>query len=131
MKTSTEQILKSFARTTEEIYSLSELRERLDGDRPLKIKYGVDVTAPFLHLGHAVNLWMMREMQDHGHKVQFLLRDFTTLIGDPTGKSKLQPIIPPEPIEHNAQEFLRQVSMVLRTDPEVFEVRRNSDWFGK
>ncbi len=130
MKESTRSILDRFARTTEEIYSLEELRERLDGGKPLKIKYGVDVTAPFLHIGHAVNLWMMREMQEHGHIVQFLIGDFTTRVGDPTGKSKLRPVISLEDIERNAQEFIRQVSMVLLTDPKVFEVRRNSDWFG-
>ncbi len=131
MKPATEHLLNRFARTTEEIYNLDELRDRLEGSRPLKIKYGVDVTAPFLHLGHAVNLWMMREMQDHGHTVQFLIGDFTTRIGDPTGKSKVRPLIPQEEIERNAQEFIRQVSLVLRTEPEVFEVRRNSDWFDK
>jgi tyrosyl-tRNA synthetase len=130
MKDSTKQILDHFARTTEEIYNLEELRERLESGRPLKIKYGVDVTAPFLHIGHAVNLWMMREMQEHGHIVQFLIGDFTTRVGDPTGKSKLRPVIPQDVIEANGQEFIRQVSAVLLTDPKVFEVRRNSEWFG-
>jgi tyrosyl-tRNA synthetase len=131
MKASAQIILDRFARTTEEVYNLDELRERLNGPRPLRIKYGVDVTAPFLHIGHAVNLWMMREMQDHGHIVQFLIGDFTTRIGDPTGRSKVRPVISLEDIERNAQEFIRQVSAVLRTEPEVFEVRRNSEWFGK
>src|SRR5579871_50972 len=131
MKAATQQILNRFARTTEEVYNLDEFRDRLETGRPLKVKYGVEVTAPFLHIGHAVNLWMQREMQEHGHVVQFLIGDFTTRIGDPTGKSKVRPVIPPEQIEHNAQEFIRQVSAVLLTDPAVFEVRRNSDWFGK
>ena len=131
MKAATQQILNRFARTTEEVYNLDEFRDRLESGRPLKIKYGVDLTAPFLHIGHAVNLWMQRDMQEHGHIVQFLLGDFTTRIGDPTGKSKVRPVIAPEEIERNAQDFLRQVSAVLLTDPAVFEVRRNSDWFGK
>jgi tyrosyl-tRNA synthetase len=76
-----------FARTTDGILSLAEFRELLDSGRKLKIKFGTDVTAPFLHLGHAVNLWMMREMQERGHLVQFLIGDFTTLVGDPTGRS--------------------------------------------
>jgi tyrosyl-tRNA synthetase len=130
MKAATQQILNRFARTTEEVYNLDEFRDRLESGRSLKIKYGVDLTAPFLHIGHAVNLWMQREMQEHGHIVQFLLGDFTTRIGDPTGKSKVRPQIPQEEIERNAQDFLRQVSAVLLTDPAVFEVRRNSDWFG-
>jgi tyrosyl-tRNA synthetase len=131
MKPATQAILDHFARTTEEIYNLDELRDRLDAGRPLRIKYGVDVTAPFLHIGHAVNLWMMRELQEHGHIVVFLIGDFTTRIGDPTGRSKVRPVIAPEEIEANAREFIRQVAAVLRTDPAVFEVRRNSEWFGQ
>jgi tyrosyl-tRNA synthetase len=80
--------INRMARTTDEIFSLDELRARLASNRPLRIKYGVDVTAPFLHIGHAVNLWMMREFQDRGHVVVFLIGDFTTRIGDPTGKSE-------------------------------------------
>src|SRR5437762_1558767 len=94
MNATTTNILNRFARTSEEVYNLDELRDRLDSGRPLKIKYGVDVTAPFLHIGHAVSLWMMRDMQEHGHIVQFLIGDFTTRIGDPTGKSKVRPVIP-------------------------------------
>jgi tyrosyl-tRNA synthetase len=121
--------LSILGRTTDEIFSLAELKEKLALGRPLLIKYGVDVTAPFLHLGHAVNLWMMRYLQECGHKVQFLIGDFTTLIGDPTGKSKARKVPPAEEIEANSQEFIRQVGEVLLTDPDVFEVRRNSEWF--
>jgi tyrosyl-tRNA synthetase len=91
----------------------------------------VDVTAPFLHIGHAVNLWMMRRFQDHGHKVVFLLGDFTTRIGDPTGKAQTRKEIGLEEIERNAGQFLEQVGLVLNTSPEVFEVRRNSEWFAQ
>lgn len=119
------------ARTTDEIYSLDELRSKLREDRPLRIKYGVDVTAPFLHIGHAVNLWMMRRFQDHGHKVVFLIGDFTTRIGDPTGKAQTRKEISLDEIERNAGQFLEQVGLVLNTAPEVFEVRRNSEWFGQ
>ncbi len=77
-------LLESFARTTDEIFSLKEFEELLDSKKKIRIKYGVDVTSPFLHIGHAVNLWMMRELQDLGHKVIFLIGDFTTQIGDPT-----------------------------------------------
>ncbi len=118
-------------RTTEEIFSLAELRSLLASSRPLRIKYGVDVTAPFLHIGHAVNLWMMRGLQELGHKVVFMIGDFTTRIGDPTGKSDTRKTIPPEEIEKNARSFIEQVAIVLRTDPSVFEVRRNSEWYGR
>ncbi|MGB7290937.1 MAG: tyrosine--tRNA ligase [Thermodesulfobacteriota bacterium] len=120
---------KLFNRTVDEMLTLKELKERLNLKRPLRIKYGVDVTAPFIHIGHAVNLWMMRELQGLGHKVIFLIGDFTTRIGDPTGKSETRPIIPEEEIEENAQEFIQQVSSILITDDDVFEIRRNSEWF--
>ncbi|MHB8244095.1 MAG: tyrosine--tRNA ligase [Acidimicrobiales bacterium] len=129
MPGSPEDLLDSFARTTDQIVTLEEFRQKLASGRRLRIKYGVDVTAPLLHLGHAVNLWMMREMQEAGHTVVFLIGDFTTRVGDPTGKSQTRPIIPREEIEHNAIEFIAQVSRVLRTEPELFEVRRNSEWW--
>lgn len=121
--------LELLARTTDQIFSMEELREQLARGRPLRIKYGVDVTAPFLHIGHAVNLWMMRHFQEHGHVVVFLVGDFTTRIGDPTGKSKTRQVPSREEIDRNAEEFIRQVGQVLLTDPAVFEVRRNSEWF--
>ena len=83
-------------RTTEETFSPNELRRKLMLGRPLRVKYGADVTAPFLHIGHAVNLWMMRHLQEHGHKVVFLIGDFTTRIGDPTGKDRARSRSGPE-----------------------------------
>lgn len=124
-----DQILASMRRTIDEIVDEDALRERLDSGRQLRIKYGVDLTAPELHLGHAVNLWLMRHLQEHGHRVVFLLGDVTTQVGDPTGRSSTRPVLTPEEIEANGEAFLEQVSLVLRTDPEVFEVRRNSEWF--
>ena len=82
------RLLADLARTTDQIFSAAELRELLAAGRPLRIKYGVDCTAPFLHLGHAVNLWMMRRLQEEGHKVVFLLGDVTTAVGDPTGRRR-------------------------------------------
>lgn len=131
-RNSIDLILSTFARTTEDIFSLEECKKLLNSGRQLRIKYGVDVTAPYLHIGHAVNLWMMRLLQDHGHKVVFLIGDFTTQIGDPTGRNQARPVIPKEEIERNTQEFIEQAKMVLRFDnPELLEVRRNSEWFGK
>lgn len=124
-------MLESLQRYIDQILTQEELKDKLESKKPLRIKYGVDVTAPFLHLGHAVNLWLMRAFQEKGHKVVFLIGDFTTRIGDPTGKSKTRQVIPLEEIEKNAKEYLRQVSLVLLTDPKVFELRRNSEWFGK
>ena len=116
-------------RLVDQSYSVDELYKKLKSKSQLKIKYGVDVTAPFMHLGHAVNLWLMRHFQEKGHKVIFLIGDFTTRIGDPTGKSKTRPVISREDIDKNADDFINQVSQILLTDKEVFEVRRNTEWF--
>lgn len=125
-----EELLNDFSRTTEEVFSLEELKSLLHEKKKLNIKYGVDVTAPYLHLGHAVNLWMLRKLQDLGHKVQFLIGDFTTTIGDPTGKNKTRPIISQQEIEQNTLKFIEQAKMILRfDDPQLLEIRRNSEWY--
>lgn len=124
-------VLSEFARTTDEIFSLDELKRLLTSGKQLRMKYGVDVTAPNLHIGHAVNLWMYRRLQELGHRVIFLIGDFTTQIGDPTGKSKTRPVLPEEEIQRNARAFIEQAFMVLHRDEEVVEVRRNSEWFGR
>jgi tyrosyl-tRNA synthetase len=121
--------LPTLQRTAADIITADELRAKFAAGRPLRIKYGVDVTAPFLHIGHAVNLWAMRELQEAGHQVVLLIGDFTTTIGDPTGKSATRPVIPAEQIERDAGEFIRQASRVLLTDPAVLEIRRNSEWW--
>lgn len=123
------KVIEDFARTTEEVFSLEELRKRLSSGHQLKMKFGVDVTAPDLHIGHAVNLWMYRKLQELGHKMVFLVGDFTTQIGDPTGKSKTRPIIPPEEIQKNAKAFIKQAMMVLYDDPELVGIRKNSEWY--
>lgn len=132
MKKKNEKLIEIFSRTTEEVFSMEEFKKNLESGKQLKIKYGVDVTAPTLHIGHAVNLWMLREMQDMGHKVQFLIGDFTTQIGDPTGKSKTRPMISKEEIEANTEAFINSVKSVLRfDDPNLIEIRRNSEWYDK
>lgn len=126
-----EEVIDSFSRTAEEIFSLKELRKLLSAGRQLKMKFGVDVTAPDLHIGHAVNLWMYRKLQELGHKIIFLIGDFTTQIGDPTGKSKTRPIISPEEIRRNAEAFIKQTKMILYDDSNLVEIRRNSEWYDK
>ena len=125
----TSTILDRLGRTADRIVGLDDLVARLDNGTPLRIKFGVDCTAPDLHIGHAVNLWMMRYLQDLGHAVVFVLGDVTTRIGDPTGRSQTRPMLPPEQIDANAARYLDQVSLVLRTDPAVLEIRRNSEWY--
>jgi tyrosyl-tRNA synthetase len=93
------------------------------------IKFGVDPTRPDIHLGHAVVLRKLRQLQDLGCKVVFLIGDFTAQIGDPTGKSKVRPEIDQREVEKNMQTYLEQVGKILLTDPKVFSWIRNSDWF--
>lgn len=123
------RLLTEFARTTDDVFSLEELKKILTSGKRLVLKYGVDVTAPHLHIGHAVNLWMYRSLQELGHKIIFLIGDFTTQIGDPTGKNKTRPVIPEEEIKENAEAFIKQAMMVLHNDPDLVEIRRNSEWF--
>ena len=93
---------------------------------PLRIKLGLDPTAPDIHVGHTVVLNKMRQLQDLGHTVIFLIGDFTTLIGDPSGRNSTRPPLTREEIEINAQTYYRQASMVL--DPARTEIRYNSEW---
>jgi tyrosyl-tRNA synthetase len=93
---------------------------------PLRIKLGLDPTAPDIHVGHTVVLNKMRQLQDLGHTVIFLIGDFTTLIGDPSGRNSTRPPLTREQIEVNAQTYYRQASMVL--DPARTEIRYNSEW---
>jgi tyrosyl-tRNA synthetase len=93
---------------------------------PLRIKLGLDPTAPDIHVGHTVVLNKMRQLQDLGHTVIFLIGDFTTLIGDPSGRNSTRPPLTREEIEANAQTYYRQASLVL--DPSKTEIRYNSEW---
>ena len=93
---------------------------------PLRIKLGLDPTAPDIHVGHTVVLNKMRQLQDLGHQVIFLIGDFTTMIGDPSGRNSTRPPLTREQIEANAQTYYRQASMVL--DPARTEIRYNSEW---
>ena len=94
--------------------------------QPLRIKLGLDPTAPDIHLGHTVVLNKMRQLQDLGHQVIFLIGDFTSLIGDPSGRNNTRPPLTTEQIKSNAETYYRQASLVL--DPEKTEIRYNSEW---
>jgi tyrosyl-tRNA synthetase len=114
------------ARGTDEITKLEELEERLQLGRPLRVKVGFDPTAPDLHLGHTVIINKMRQFQDLGHTVIFLIGDFTGLIGDPTGKNVTRQPLTPEQVQENARTYEKQVFKIL--DPERTEIRFNSEW---
>jgi tyrosyl-tRNA synthetase len=103
-----------------------ELIKKIERKGKLTIKLGVDPTAPDLHLGHAVVLSKLRQFQDFGHHIIFLLGTFTTRIGDPTGKSKTRPTLSDEQIENNAKTYFEQVQKIL--DPQKLTIRYNSEW---
>jgi len=121
--------LDLIGRGADEIIKREELEARLKLDRPLRIKAGFDPTAPDLHLGHTVLLNKMRQFQDLGHQVIFLIGDFTGMIGDPTGKNVTRKPLTREDIELNARTYAEQVYKVL--DRERTELRFNSEWFDK
>jgi tyrosyl-tRNA synthetase len=125
----TNDTLDLISRGAEEILKRDELEVRLKGGRPLRIKAGFDPTAPDLHLGHTVLLNKMRQFQELGHQVIFLIGDFTGMIGDPTGKNATRKPLTREDVLANAQTYADQVFKVL--DKERTEVRFNSEWFGQ
>ena len=126
---SIEEALALIGRGADEILKLEDLRARLQEGRPLRIKAGFDPTAPDLHLGHTVLLNKMRQFQDLGHQVIFLIGDFTGMIGDPSGKSLTRKPLSREDVLANARTYEEQVFKVL--DRSRTEVRFNSEWFGK
>ena len=124
-----EQALALIARGADEIIKKEDLEARLKTGRPLRIKAGFDPTAPDLHLGHTVLLNKMRQFQDLGHQVIFLIGDFTGMIGDPTGKNVTRKPLTREDVLANAETYAEQVFKVL--DRDKTELRFNSEWFGK
>ena len=103
-----------------------QLESQLAADRPLRVKLGIDPTAPDIHLGHTVVLEKLREFQEFGHTVVLIVGDYTARVGDPSGRSAARPVLSGEEIDANAATFQRQAFKVL--DPEQTEVRRNGEW---
>ncbi|MFY0185336.1 tyrosine--tRNA ligase [Stenotrophomonas maltophilia] len=126
---SIEEAIALIGRGADEILKSDELRQRLESGRPLRVKAGFDPTAPDLHLGHTVLLNKLRQFQDLGHQVIFLIGDFTGMIGDPSGKNVTRKPLTKEDVLANARTYEDQVFKVL--DREKTEVRFNSEWFGK
>ena len=116
-------------RKTVEIINEDELKERLHSGKKLRIKLGADPTAPDLHLGHYVVLKKLRDFQELGHQIVFIIGDFTGLVGDPSGRSKTRPPLSKEQIQENAKTYFEQVFKVL--DKDKTEVRFNSEWLSK
>ena len=123
------EALALIARGTDEIIKLEDLEERLKSGRPLQVKVGFDPSAPDLHLGHTVIINKMRQFQELGHEVTFLIGDFTGMIGDPTGKNVTRKPLTPEQIKENADTYAEQVFKILDRDKTT--VRFNSEWLSK
>ena len=121
-----EQTLAVFQRGTDEILPIDELKKKLEKNTPLRIKTGFDPTAPDLHLGHTVLINKMRQLQDLGHTIIFLIGDFTGMIGDPTGKNVTRKPLSSEQILENAKSYETQVFKIL--DKDKTEIRFNSEW---
>jgi tyrosyl-tRNA synthetase len=124
--------LALLARGSEAVYTESELGERLKSaaaeGRQLRVKLGMDPTAPDIHLGHSVVLRKMRQFQDLGHKAVLIIGDYTARIGDPSGVNKTRPVLTGDEIEANAATYFEQAGKILDTSPDKFEVRPNSEW---
>jgi len=123
------ETLAVFQRGTDEILPLDELKKKLAKNIPLRIKAGFDPTAPDLHLGHTVLINKLKQLQDLGHEILFLIGDFTGMIGDPTGKSATRPPLTQEQVVENAQSYQNQVFKIL--DKEKTTVVYNSEWMNK
>ncbi|AWX13472.1 tyrosine--tRNA ligase [Mergibacter septicus] len=122
-------ILAELKRGVDEILSENDLIEKLKENRPLKIKLGADPTAPDIHLGHTVVLNKLRQFQQLGHEVYFLIGDFTGMVGDPTGKSTTRPPLTREDVLRNAETYKEQIFKIL--DPEKTKVVFNSTWLSE
>jgi tyrosyl-tRNA synthetase len=116
----------------ERVYTDVELQHKLEraarDGRPLRVKLGMDPTAPDIHLGHSVVLRELRRFQDLGHKAVLIIGDFTARIGDPTGRAKTRPVLTTQEIEQNAQTYLDQAGRILDMSGDKLEVRHNSEW---
>jgi len=124
-----EETLAIIKRGTDELLIEQELIEKLKTGEPLRVKAGFDPTAPDLHLGHTVLLNKLRQLQELGHQVLFLIGDFTGMIGDPTGKSATRPPLTAEQVQDNAKSYAEQVFKILK--PELTEVVFNSKWLSE
>lgn len=135
MSNTVDQQVTALLRGTEHVYSAEELGKRLEksraANRPLRVKLGMDPTAPDLHLGHSVVLRKMRQFQDFGHKAVLIIGDATAMIGDPTGKKKTRPVLTPEEVEKNAATYFAQAGKILDMSPEKVEIHKNSEWLHK
>ena len=131
MSANIENAIDLIRRGAEAIYSDEQLAAKLKSGRQLRIKLGMDPTAPDIHLGHSVVLRKMRQFQDMGHKAVLIIGDYTARIGDPTGRDTTRPILSEADINANAQTYLDQAGLILDLSEDKFEMRRNSEWLSE
>ena len=129
MTQSIDRIISELKRGVEDVYSEADLVEKLKENRPLRIKLGADPTAPDIHLGHTVVLNKLRQFQNFGHEVIFLIGDFTATVGDPSGKNATRPPLSREDVLRNAETYKEQIFKIL--DPQKTKIVFNSDWLGE
>lgn len=135
MGLSIDEQIRMLSRRCERILTEEDLRRKLarsaQTGKPLRIKLGMDPTAPDVTLGHAVPLSVIRQFQEWGHKAVLIIGDYTARVGDPSGRNELRPRLDPAQIDANARTYVQQVGKILLTDPDHLEVRYNGEWLGK
>jgi tyrosyl-tRNA synthetase len=124
-------LVTALTRNAVDVLPEGELDRKLAADRPLRVKLGIDVTAPHVHVGHAIPLQRMAAFQRAGHVGVLIIGDYTTRIGDPSGRSSERPILSDDEIDANAQTYLAQAAQIVDTSPERLEVRFNGEWLAK
>lgn len=129
ISTDPQKINRLLSHNVEEVIVKTSLETKLKSGKKLRIKFGADPSRPDLHLGHSVAIRKLREFQDLGHQVVFIIGDYTGMIGDPTGKSKTRPALSREEVSENAKSYLEQAGKIL--DMQKTELRYNSEWFAK
>jgi tyrosyl-tRNA synthetase len=122
-------VVEDLTRNAVDVLPEGELERKLARGRPLRVKFGIDVTSPEIHVGHAIPLQRMRAFQDAGHVGVLIVGDYTTRIGDPSGRSTERPILSDEEIDRNAKAYFEQAKQII--DPDRTEVRFNGEWLGK
>jgi tyrosyl-tRNA synthetase len=120
--------VEELARNAVHLLPAGELERKLALGRPLRVKLGIDVTTPDMHIGHAIPLQRMRAFQDAGHVAVFIVGDYTTRIGDPSGRSSERPVLSDEEIDANAKRYFEQARLIVDDDPAKLEVRFNGEW---
>jgi tyrosyl-tRNA synthetase len=123
--------IEALTRNAVDVLPQGALEKKLELGRPLRVKLGIDVTSPDIHIGRGIPLQRMRAFQDEGHIAVLIVGDYTTRIGDPSGRSAERPILSDEEIDQNAQLYLEQAKTILREEPQLLEVRFNGEWLGE